>query len=147
MAGKSVEEIFGSRLNNAVEFTSEQMASLMLINNRKGQFEVKELPAPLQWQPMFAFVSGDFNKDGKTDILAGGNFTGTMPFEGRYDALALSINLNSGNGQLKTIMPLEKSLLDIRGEVRSLAPIQLANGKKGILVGINNGPVRLLSYE
>jgi hypothetical protein len=146
MAGKTVQEIFGSRLNNAAEFTSEQMASVILINNGKGQFTVTELPVPLQWQPMFAFATADFNKDGKQDIIAGGNFSGTMPFEGRYDALALSISINAGNGHLQTIMPLEKVLQETRGEVRSLTQIQLANGRKGILVGINNGPVKLLGY-
>ena len=30
----------------------------------------------------------DFNKDGKTEVLLGGNYFGTIPYHGKFDQLA-----------------------------------------------------------
>ena len=81
------------------------------------------------------------------DILAGGNFFGTTPYEGRYDAMPLAIGFGEGNGAFKPIFPLPIAFENLRGEVRSIEPIQIANHKKGLLMAINNEQARLFEYK
>lgn len=146
MAGKTVEEIFGKKLDSAALFKVYTLASMVLINDGKGHFSASAFPYTLQWTPIFAFAAHDFNGDGKMDLLAGGNFFGTEPFEGRYDAMPLEIYHGDGKGGFKAALPLSPPLDTLSGEVRSIEPIRMANGKQAMIVGFNNGTLRLLSY-
>ena len=146
IAGKTVTEIFGSRLDSATIFEASTLASVLLLNDGKGHFIISSLPPALQWQPEFSFAATDFDKDGKMDFLAGGNFYGAMPYEGRYDALALSLYKGDGKGGFTAVLPLPEPLNTVRGEVRSIQSIQLAGGQKAMLIAFNSGPLRLLKY-
>ena len=76
----------------------------------------------------------------------GGNFFGTEPFEGRYDAMPLSLYMGDGKGGFKGVLQLPAPLDTLTGEVRSIQPIRLAKGGRAMIVGFNNGPLRLLRY-
>ncbi len=147
MAGLTVEEIFGKRLDSFALFEAYSLASTALINDGKGHFKPAALPYPMQWAPIFAFAQADLNGDGKPDVLTGGDFFGTRPYEGRYDAMPLGLYLGDGRGGFTGVLPLPAPLDTLSGEVRSIQPIRLANGKKAMLVGFNNGPLRLLGYR
>lgn len=138
MAGKTVKEIFGYRLDSAEVLKAATLASVVLINDGKGQFIIKQLPAQLQWAPVFAFITDDFNYDGKMDILAGGNFYGVTPYEGRYDALPLSLCLGYEKSSFKPVLPIPENLREIDGEVRDIKPIELADHKKALIIARNN---------
>lgn len=146
MAGKTVEEIFKEKLDEATVFTATTFASAALINDGKGSFNITHLPAAAQWSPVFTFATGDFNKDGKTDFLAGGNFYGTRPYEGRYDAMPLTLCFGGNIESFRAELPLPEVLKNINGEVRCIQPISLAGNKKGLLIGINNSELKLLEY-
>jgi hypothetical protein len=146
MAGLTVEEIFGDKLDSSALFKIYTLASTVLMNDGKGHFTPSLLPAAAQWSPIFDFASYDFNGDGKMDFLAGGNFYGAPPFEGRYDAMSLGLYMGDGKAGFKASLPLPSPLDTLSGEVRSIRPIRLANGKKGLVVGFNNAPLRLLQY-
>jgi hypothetical protein len=146
IAGKTVNEIFGSKLDTATLFEASTLASVILMNDGKGHFKAAPLPYTMQWQPLFTFASFDFNNDGNMDILAGGNFYGTTPYEGRYDAMPLSLALGNGKGGFKAVLPLVKPLDSINGEVRCIQQIKLAGNKKAMIIATNNGPLILLKY-
>jgi len=146
MAGKTVEEIFGGRLDSCALFQASTMASMVLINDGKGGYAASSLPYPMQWSPVFAFAALDFDGDGKQDLLAGGNFYGTTPFEGRYDAMSIELYKGNGKGNYNAVMPLPAPLDTLSGEVRCIQPIRLVNGKKAMIIGFNNAPLRVLSY-
>ena len=40
----------------------------------------------LQVSPIMAFTSHDFDGDGVTEVLAGGNYFGVKPYHGRFDS-------------------------------------------------------------
>lgn len=147
MAGKTVTEIFGQRLNKAKVFEAATLASMILINDGKGYFTSSILPSPLQWSPLFSFAPFDYNHDGKPDILAGGNFYGTQPYEGRYDAMSLALATGDGTGNFMTVLPLEETIRNVCGEVRDIKTIKLSNNKTGLLVAINNGNLVLLQNK
>ncbi|MFT3704282.1 MAG: VCBS repeat-containing protein [Agriterribacter sp.] len=146
MAGKTVEEIFSDRIVNAKVFEASTLASVILMNDGKGHYTKKLLPASAQWSPIFAFASTDFNNDGKTDLVTGGDFYGTLPFEGRYDATPMMIYLGNGNGDFQTVLPLPALLDSMSGEIRSLQPIKIAGNKRALIVGTNNSALKLWQY-
>jgi len=51
-----------------------------------GTFELHALPVEAQFAPIYASLAGDFDGDGKIDLVTAGNFSGVTPLEGRYDA-------------------------------------------------------------
>lgn len=146
MAGKNIGEIFGDKLAGARLSTAATLASTAMINDGKGHFKPAALPSALQWQPLFAFACADFDHDGKQDLLAGGNFFGTNPFEGRYDALPLTFSKGDGKGNYTPILPLPGPLAELKGEIRNIQPIKLANGKNALLIAFNNAPLVLYTY-
>ena len=147
MAGKTVEEIFGEKLNGATFFKASTLASTLLLNDGKGHFIATPLPAPFQWAPIFSFAVNDYNGDGKQDIMAGGNFFGTTPHEGRYNAIPLATGLGNGLCKFSTLMLEPVSLSKANGEVRSISTIKLAGNKKGLLMAINNDSQQLFEYR
>jgi hypothetical protein len=136
-AGQTVEEIFGEKLQHTKKYTASTLSSVMLLNNGKGHFTVTALPMQMQWSPLFAFVTGDFNKDHRTDILSAGNFYGVLPYEGRYDAGYGNVSLGMGGSVFKTPSPFESGFI-APGEVRDIKQIKLANGKPCFIVARNN---------
>ena len=120
------------------------MESIALINDRKGGYSMTKLPGQMQWAPVFSFASGDFNRDGKTDILAGGNFYGVIPYEGRYDAMPLVFGKGNGKGNFESGLPVEPALL-IDGEIKDIKMIRLKN-RQVLLVTRHNLSMIVLSY-
>jgi hypothetical protein len=112
--------------------------SSMFINNGKGQFQVTALPLPAQLSPLYAIVVEDFNDDGKKDLFVAGNFSGVRPEIGGYDANSGQVYLGDGNNHF-TFIPNKFSGVNIRGEARDAIVVKGKNGKKAILVTMNNG--------
>jgi hypothetical protein len=90
VAGKTVDYIFYDLFKDYVELTAEELSSCCFINDGKGNFKKMALPNELQLAPVMSFVSLS-NNDGSPEFLAGGNFYGVTPYEGRYDALQPTI--------------------------------------------------------
>ncbi|WBL27121.1 VCBS repeat-containing protein [Zunongwangia sp. HGR-M22] len=87
-AGKTIEEIFDAeKLEKAEILKVETLASGYLLND-DGNFSFKAFENPLQISPITAFLKHDFNKDGKTEMLIGGNYFGTIPYHGKFDQFA-----------------------------------------------------------
>ena len=61
--------------------------------------------------------------------------------------MPLAIQHGDGHGGFTTMLPLAPPLDTLTGEVRSIEPIKLANGGKAMLIGFNNGRLRLLGYR
>ena len=137
MAGKSVEEIFGNKLNGSLELQANTLASVVLINKGQLQFEVRQLPSNFQWMPLFAFAKMPVTNN----IIGGGNFYGVLPFEGRYD------------NALMPVMDMQENIIYqatpniLKGEVRNMHWIRLAGNKTVLVVARNNLPLAVLSAQ
>jgi hypothetical protein len=134
MAGIPVEKIFGKKLESMKLLSVNNLSSILLLNN-KGTLMLQKLPACMQWSPVFSFCADDFNGDGKTDIIPGGNFYGVIPYEGQYDAAAFSVVLNSNNHFRNAAL---KSGLTITGEVRDIKKLRSINNRSIYIVARNN---------
>lgn len=126
-AGKTVNELFGDSLNLDKALKASTFTSGIFYNEGAGKFVFKALPSSAQVAPLFALLADDVDSDGKKDLLAGGNFYGVLPFEGRYDADFGNVLINAGNRKFQTSSPVNNGFL-LRGEVRDIKKIKTKNG-------------------
>jgi len=143
MAGKTTEEIFGEKLKSASLLQAANMQSMILINERGKEFKQQPLPMQMQWAPIFSFYLDDINDDNKKDLLAGGNFYGVLPYEGRYDAMPLTIGFGDNSANFNCSIPYNEPI--ITGEIRDIKLIHI-NGKKCIIIARNNDALAFLRY-
>ena len=121
---------------------ADQFASAIALNRGDGTFELRPLPVEAQFAPVYASLAGDFDGDGKTDLVVAGNFYGVTPVEGRYDASYGLFLHGDGHGQFAAV-DMERSGLAIEGQVRHLALLKRATGDRLIVVARNNDRLQL----
>ncbi len=129
------------RSSQVLEATT--FASAVALNNGNGTFSLRDLPAEAQFSPIYSTVADDFDGDGKTDLLLGGNFGGVTPLYGPYDASYGLLLHGLGDGSFQAV-DMEKSGVMIEGQVRRMKPLRDAKGNRLIVVARNNDSVRLL---
>ncbi|MGH2643452.1 MAG: FG-GAP and VCBS repeat-containing protein, partial [Chitinophagaceae bacterium] len=144
-AGQTVEQIFGKSLQQAKVLEASTFQSMLLLNEGGGHFIKKILPFAAQVAPVYAFDTGDFNHDGKMDILVGGNFYGVIPYEGRYDANDGVVLYGDGKGNFKAAWPWQTGFY-LKGQIRDIKTI---NTKKCpyIFVARNNDSLQIFRYS
>ena len=135
MAGKTVNYMFYDLFKDYTELKAETLGSACFMNDGKGNFKKTDLPYEIQQAPSFAFTSLPDN-----NLIAGGNFYGTIPYEGRYDALYPTMFSYSKN-QFST----GEILADVKGEVRDIKWLKTIDGKKLLVIARNNNS--LLFYK
>jgi hypothetical protein len=79
-----------------------------------------------------AIAFADVNKDGKTDLVMGGNQFHFQPQFARLDASYGHVVLNKGNGKWEWIYPAQSGL-KLRGEIRNIIRLN-SPGKQELLV-------------
>ena len=85
---------------------------------------------------------GDFNEDGRVDVLLGGNYRGGSVYQGNYDASNGSLLQGDGKGNFNTdTFSFKRS--KFQGEVRDIKAVKT---KTGIihLISKNNGAIQIL---
>lgn len=131
VAGKTVQYIFYDLFKDYSELKAEQLASAYFISDGKGNFTMQNLPVDLQMAPIFSFVS----QPATHSFIGMGNLYGVIPYEGRYDALRPTSFVVDKQGKATTSAV---SPFPIDGEVRDAKWIQMANGRKVLLVARSN---------
>ncbi|WP_290794204.1 VCBS repeat-containing protein [Flavihumibacter sp. UBA7668] len=129
VAGKSVQFMFYDLFNGYTEKKAEVLASSLFLNDGKGGFKRQDLPDQFQLSPVFSFISLD-----SSNWLAGGNFYGTIPYEGRYDAFQPSVLTFKGNDMLM----FSDLMSGVSGEIRSMKWLKSGKADSILLVGRNN---------
>lgn len=136
--------LFGKeKLEKADVLTADYMSNAILINDGKGNFEIKSLPWQAQLSPLWDAVPLDYNKDGRTDLLLFGNYYDNNIQMGRNDADFGSLLINKGRllFEYHTIPGIT-----IKGQVRRVKPILLSYEKvTGLLLAKNNDSLQLIS--
>ncbi|MBP9924895.1 MAG: VCBS repeat-containing protein [Cyclobacteriaceae bacterium] len=141
---ETVADIFTKeQLESSIKLDVYELATGLLVNNGNGTFSFKTLPIEAQFSPTYAIEIADFDSDGNLDIVLGGNFYGSKPEMGRYDASTGL--LLKGNGDC-TFVPVkgEQSGINIDGEVRDMSVLKTATGSI-LVVARNNDSI--LAYK
>src|SRR3984893_8525414 len=139
-----VEDIFpAADLKRTQVREAYTFASAVALNDGNGAFSLQPLPTEAQFAPIYASLAGDFDGDGKTDLLIGGNFYGVQPMLGRYDASYGLMMRGDGKGGF-TPVDMDQSNLVIDGQVRDMKSLRGAKGEQLIVVARNNDKVMIL---
>jgi hypothetical protein len=141
-AGKTVRQLFGDSLNSNNHLTATSFTSGVFFNKGKAGFVFKAFPSDAQAAPLFGLASIATPFKG---ILAGGNFSGVLPYEGRYDADFGDVLRLDKTGNFKWQSPMSSGLL-LRGEVRDIKSIKTANGTI-YAVAFNNKEIRFFKVK
>ncbi len=139
-AGQTIEQVFGDNLKNATSHTIETLSSVVLMNNRKGNYVISKLPKEVQWSPVFTFLTGDFNGDRKTDVIAAGNFYGVLPYEGRYDASYGNLLIGREHLPFRVVDPTRSGIM-LEGEIRDSKMIRTIGGNRLMMFSRNNNTI------
>ena len=91
------------------------------------------MPVQVQLSTTNAISFEDFDDDGISDILIGGNFYDSKPEVGRYDASYGSLLIGDGKGGFKLMPPAQSGLI-LDGQVRGITTVQTAEGYNVVVV-------------
>lgn len=138
VAGKDVKYVFYDLFKNYTEATAEVLGSSCFLGDGKGGFRRIDLPGELQLAPMMAILQDPLAK--QPTYIAGGNFYGVLPYEGKYDAL-LPTRFYYDNKKENFVIG---SVTPVKGEVRDLQWIK-RGGVEELMVGRNNERMAVLT--
>ncbi len=139
------EDVFPEKMRAQAIHREVQMLSSCWIENRgQHQWVLHPLPMIAQCSPVFAFLPGDFNGDGKTDVLLGGNFYEVQPAIGRFDASVGTLLLGDGQGQFYPADPAASGFW-LDGPVRDLQFLQRIGLPRSVLVTRGGGGVQIIT--
>ncbi len=146
LAEKTVEDLFPQKAQDAVKSRVVESNSLLWLNQGDGTLKPQKLPAEAQIAPIFGSLVYDFDSDGNLDVAIGGNLHGVAPAIGRYDACYGQLLLGNGDG---TFVALPNRAINfwLKGEIRHLKLLPLANGKLLVLAARNNEALQLLYLD
>jgi hypothetical protein len=141
-AGKTVEQVFGNELSDATVLQAETFASVLARNDGDGSFTLIPLPREAQIAPIYGILSGDFDRDGKLDLLIAGNFDGVPPAIGRMSA-TYGLFLRGDGGGGFTAVPSSASGFFVPGgsQVRDIQRLRTRAGDLYIVARNNDRPL------
>ncbi len=146
-ANLTITDIFSQEeLNNALVFKAVNFSSCYIENIGNNQFKLYPLPREAQYSPVNGICSGDFNNDGKKDVILAGNFFGTRIKFSDYDASKGLLLLGDGKGGFNPLTDLQSGFF-IRGEVRDIKEVKLSSGNNLMIFALNNDSLKLYKYN
>jgi len=132
-----MEDIFSKeQLETMITIEARELASSLFINKGNGQFEKVQLPAEAQLSQVYAIMTTDFDADGVTDLILGGNQTRIKPELGINNA-SYGLTLRGlGNGTFQPIRAIESGIF-VKGEVRGITSLEVAGEQQLVFVRNN----------
>jgi hypothetical protein len=139
-AGQTVEQIFGSALADAVVKQAETFATTLALNNGDGSFTLVPLPREAQIAPVYGILAGDFDRDGKLDLLLAGNFDSVQPAIGRMNASYGLFLRGNGHGDFTPLRAAESGFL-VPGQARDIQRLRTRRGDLYIVARNDDRPL------
>ena len=131
-------------LKKAVSLKADEQETVMLLQ-RNGAFKEKSpLPVQAQFTAVRQILSGDFDRDGKTDLILYGNQSQNRLKMGAISANRGFLLLGKGDGSFLYAEQL-RSGLSVVGDVKSVIPLNHA-GRRKILIGSTDRPLQCYEY-
>jgi len=145
-ATASVAQVLGQALPRAQAVQAIELLSIVLMN-RGDHFEVRALPEPAQWAPVFGIVAADWDGDGHADLFLSQNFFAVQPTTSRNDAGVGLVLLGDGQGGLVAQLPWQSGIA-VFGEQRGAAAADFDHdGRMDLAVSQNGAATRLFRNQ
>ena len=134
-------------LDKATRYEANTLASGVLVNDGKGAFEFKPLPAMAQVAPVFGIAISDFDADGKLDVFLAQNSHAPQVETGRMDGGVGALLKGKGDGTFTAISPRESGIV-VPGDAKGVALTDLnGDGKPDLLVANNNADLQVFEHN
>jgi len=134
---ETVQDIFSPEiLGQSLVLRASHMQSAVFMNEDGRSFRMRDLPAEAQFFPVYALSAGDYDGDGRTDILLGGNQYRAKPETGIYDAGYGLLLKGTSSGEWLPVLP-GRSGFFVKGEIRDLQWVNV-HGEPLLMVVRNN---------
>ena len=138
-ADKDMSDIFTEgQLLNSIQLDVFTLKSAVAFNNGDGTYNMKPLPFQAQLSPIFEITLVDDN------VILMGNFSGTKPEEGIYNANH-GLILRNSNGAFQPV-PQSKTGFKIRDDVRAMKVLKGTNSSL-LIVGKNNQNAQIYKFN
>ncbi len=143
-ANATMEDILSPEQLKSAKQLSANYFETTYFENNNGVFEAKKLPLQANFFPVYAISTGDFNRDGKQDIILAGNIDHARIKIGKIDAGYGVLLKGDGKGHFEYVPQLESGL-SVRGCTRDLIKLNGRNGDR-VIFSINNEAPVIYSY-
>ena len=145
-ADADLHQILDGKSKKALQYKAKMFASVLL-DNDNGLLTIKPLPTEVQISTINGIVGEDFNQDGELDLLIAGNKFESEIETTRADGSPGSLLIQNANRNY-TALSIAESGFFVPYNVKVLQQIKLGqSGRAGILVGINDGPLKLFKHQ
>ena len=108
----------------ATKYVATELRSGVFLSQPDGTYRFSPLPRLAQIAPVHGVVAGDFDGDGRTDIMLVGNSYAPIPETGRFDGGLGWLLRGDGAGGF-TPVPAAESGIIVPGDARALAVADL----------------------
>jgi enediyne biosynthesis protein E4 len=141
----TIKDIFSKEeLEKANRLTVTETRTLSFLN-RNGKFVPAELPMEAQFSVVTNIITGDYNGDGKKDLLFLGNHSDNRLKIGCINANYGCLLTGDGKGHFN-YMPQPRSGLNIKGDVKTAVELKTSNGLY-IIAGICNEALQFYKVQ
>ena len=146
-ATRTVQELFPKEVfERTIMKTSVTGESVVALNDGNGKFTIKSLPNWVQLSCVCGITCTDLNKDGKKDLVLGGNNFEFRPQYSRIDANYGSVLLSEGDGSFNWV-DYKNSGFFIREEIKHIREFKDKSGKRFIITAVNDGAPKLYAID
>jgi hypothetical protein len=144
-AKSTLDDIYTpEKLKTALHYEINEMGSVYIENRGKGVFQPSLLPTVAQFSVISDMTIGDFDKDGKMDVLAVGNKYEAEVETARYDASIGIFLKGDGKGHFQAILSRDSGFF-VNENARAISKLKV-NNKNAVVIGVNNGALKLFQY-
>ncbi|MDH5397355.1 MAG: VCBS repeat-containing protein [Cyclobacteriaceae bacterium] len=135
-----------AQLSKATLREAHTFETAYIENLGDGQFQKRALPIEAQISAVFSILAQDYDGDGVKDLLLAGNRYASATNFGPYDASYGLLLKGDGQGDFIAITPLISGF-SVKGQVRDLKQLTLADGRQLILSARNNDRLKIFELN
>lgn len=140
-AKKTIQSIFSEKLLASAEIKFfNYSSSCIALSKGGGNFEIKQLPAEVQFSSVNSILIQDIDKNGTADLVLAGNETAFLPQFGRLDANDGIVLMNNGKAEF-TILPPAKTGIQFGGMVKDIKWIKTKTGNHLLFLRNDDTPL------
>jgi hypothetical protein len=139
-ARQTAQDIFGNALESALVKQVETFATSLARNTGDGSFTLVPLPREAQLAPVYGLLAGDFDRDGKLDLLLAGNLAGVQPAFGARPASYGLLLRGDGHEGFTPVRATESGFF-VPGQARDIQRLRTRRGDLYVVARNNERPL------